>query len=170
MFLYESVFELIGLSIIVGLGATVFMDIWSEFLKRSFGIQPLNYALVGRWTIHCLQGKLSHQSIANAKAKNFEGITGWVVHYITGVIFALTIIFIAQVINMSLLLNPLFVILFGTLTVCFPFFVMQPCFGMGIAASKMPKANIARLKSIGAHVSFGFGLYLTLLCLSLFYT
>jgi hypothetical protein len=36
---------------------------------------------------------------------------------------------------------------------------MQPCLGFGIAASKTPKPNIARLRSLIAHFVFGLGLY-----------
>ncbi|WP_200890417.1 DUF2938 domain-containing protein [Pseudoalteromonas luteoviolacea] len=169
MYLEEGMLQMIGLSIIAGLGATVFMDIWSECLKRIFGVQSLNYGLVGRWVLHCLQGEIFHRNIMSAKPKNLEGVVGWIAHYLIGVLFALSFIFLTHMVSSSLL-NPWLAIFFGTLTVCFPFFVMQPCFGMGIAASKVPRANIARLKSLGAHTSFGVGLYLTLLCISIFYT
>ena len=36
---------------------------------------------------------------------------------------------------------------------------MQPSFGLGIAASKTPHPNKARLKSLMTHTVFGVGLY-----------
>jgi hypothetical protein len=44
-------------------------------------------------------------------------------------------------------------------TVVFPFFIMQPSFGLGMAASKTPKPTQARLKSLVTHAVFGVGLY-----------
>jgi hypothetical protein len=37
--------------------------------------------------------------------------------------------------------------------------MMQPGMGAGIAASKTPNPNAARLRSILAHTAFGIGLY-----------
>ncbi|HAT86415.1 MAG TPA: DUF2938 domain-containing protein, partial [Rhizobiales bacterium] len=54
---------------------------------------------------------------------------------------------------------------FGVATVIAPYFIMQPCLGAGIAASKTPAPNIARLKSLVAHSTFGIGLWLTALIL-----
>jgi hypothetical protein len=36
---------------------------------------------------------------------------------------------------------------------------MQPAFGLGVAASKTPNPNKARLKSLMTHTVFGVGLY-----------
>ena len=47
-----------------------------------------------------------------------------------------------------------------------PWLVMQPSFGLGIAASKAPKPTQARLKSLMTHTVFGIGLYLWGLLLS----
>ena len=48
---------------------------------------------------------------------------------------------------------------FGIATVLVPFFTMQPAFGLGVAASKTPNPNKARLKSLMTHTVFGVGLY-----------
>jgi hypothetical protein len=37
---------------------------------------------------------------------------------------------------------------------------MQPAFGLGVAASKTPNPNKARLKSLVTHSVFGVGLYI----------
>ncbi len=42
-----------------------------------------------------------------------------------------------------------------------PYFVMMPGMGMGIAASRTPKPNVARLMSVVGHSVFGIGMYLT---------
>jgi Protein of unknown function (DUF2938) len=40
-----------------------------------------------------------------------------------------------------------------------PFFIMQPGLGAGIAASRTPKPNASRLRSVVSHFVFGVGLY-----------
>lgn len=42
-----------------------------------------------------------------------------------------------------------------------PFFLMQPAFGLGVAASKTPNPTVARFRSLRAHAVYGLGLYLT---------
>jgi hypothetical protein len=41
-----------------------------------------------------------------------------------------------------------------------PFLILQPGMGRGIAASKTPQPNVARLNTLITHLSFGVGLYL----------
>jgi hypothetical protein len=57
-------------------------------------------------------------------------------------------------------------LLYGIVTVVFPFFILQPSFGLGVAASKTPKPAQARLKSLATHSVFGIGLYLCALIVS----
>ena len=59
-------------------------------------------------------------------------------------------------------------ILIGIVTVVAPFFIMQPGMGLGIAASKTPKPNIARIRSLLTHFIYGIGLYLSALLLKTF--
>jgi hypothetical protein len=53
-------------------------------------------------------------------------------------------------------------------TVAAPFFVMQPAFGLGIAASKTPNPTQARLHNLLTHTVYGFGLYLSAWIVSFF--
>lgn len=146
--------------VLLGIGATVFMDLWALFLKVSFGIPSLNYGLVGRWIGHILKGKWFHKAISESSPIKAELSLGWVMHYLIGVVFAYVFVLIF---GMGWLQNPTLLpaLIFGLGTVVFPFFFMQPCFGMGIAASKLPTPNVARFRSLMAHGSFGFGLYIS---------
>jgi hypothetical protein len=49
---------------------------------------------------------------------------------------------------------------FGVVTVSMPFFIIQPAFGLGFAASKTSNPAQARVRSLMNHSVFGFGLYL----------
>jgi len=57
-------------------------------------------------------------------------------------------------------------LLFGVGTVLVPFLLMQPAFGLGIAASRAPNPTQARLRSLMAHTAFGVGLYVSAVGLS----
>jgi hypothetical protein len=152
-------------AVAVGLGATLTMDLWNLFLKRTFSIPSLNYCLLGRWVRHMPGGTLRHASITAAPQKPLECTVGWIAHYTIGVVFALAFVVFT---SGDWLARPtvLPALLYGVCTVVFPFFIMQPSLGLGIAASRTPKPTQARLKSIVTHFVFGVGLYVCALGVS----
>jgi hypothetical protein len=149
----------------IGIGATLIMDLWNLFLKRTFSIPSLNYCLLGRWLLHMPGGTLRHASITAAPPKSFECTVGRIAHYTIGVVFALVLVVLA---SGDWLARPTLLpaLLYGIGTVLFPFFIMQPSFGLGIAASRTPKPTQARLKSLVTHTVFGVGLYVCALGVS----
>lgn len=148
--------------IIIGAGGTFIMDIWALLLKRVFNVQGLNYAMVGRWIGHFPQGKFVHKNITTSKPIVGEAIIGIMAHYAIGVVFAAGLVFS---IGVSWVEKPSIVpsIATGLITLSFPLLLMQPCFGMGIAASNTPQPHIAQMKSLMAHLIFGVGLYISAL-------
>lgn len=163
----NEIISFIAFGVIVGIGATVSMDLWALFL-RIFKIQSLDYGLLGRWVGHLPQGQYFHQNIARAVPIKAEKIIGWLAHYGIGIFFSFLHLFIfgfQWAASPSLL--PALATGLGTLAA--PLFILQPAFGLGIAAMKTPRPNIARLKSFAAHLVFGIGLYLSALgCVYLF--
>ena len=145
-------------AVAIGIGATLVMDLWNLFLKRAFGIPSLNYCLLGRWLGHMPAGTIRHASIAASPEKPFECKVGLAAHYTIGVVFGLVFVSLA---SGDWLLRPTLLpaLLFGLATVVFPFFIMQPSFGLGVAASRTPNPGQARLKSLATHTVFGLGLY-----------
>lgn len=142
----------------IGVGATLIMDAWNLFLKRVFGVQSLNFCLLGRWVGHMPSGIVKHRSIAAAEPKPFECVIGWLAHYSTGVTLAVGFVLLA---SSDWLARPTLLpaLSYGIVTVVFPFFVLQPSFGLGMASSRTPNPAQARLKSLMTHTVFGVGLY-----------
>jgi uncharacterized membrane protein YagU involved in acid resistance len=103
-------------------------------------------------------GTVVHASIAAAPRQPFECAVGWIAHYTIGVVFALLFVVVTSGDSLA---RPtvLPALLYGLGTVVFPFFIMQPSLGLGIAASRTPKPTQARLKSLVTHTVFGVGLY-----------
>jgi hypothetical protein len=152
---------------LIGIGATAVMDLYSIFLKRFFGVLPLDYKLFGRWLGHLPSGRFAHESIFQASPVQGELIIGWCAHYLIGITFAALLLAIwgLEWAHSPSLFPALFI---GIVTIVAPFFILQPGMGAGIAASKTPQPNIARLKSLGAHSAYGFGLYFAALLTAMF--
>jgi hypothetical protein len=128
------------------------------FLKYVFKVAPANICLVGRWLRYMPEGIFRHSTIVSAPKKSGECAAGWLAHYTIGVTFVGAFFSIA---GDEWLQRPTLVpaLLFGVATVLAPFFIMQPAFGFGFAASKAANPKQARVRSLMNHLAFGFGLY-----------
>jgi hypothetical protein len=151
--------ELLPSAAAIGIGATMFMDLWAVLQNRLFNVRSLDYALLGRWLGHLMRGRLRHDAIAHAPPIAAERIIGWSAHYAIGVVFAALLLMIWGVRwAHEPTLAP--ALLTGIATIVFPLLVLQPAFGAGVAASRMPRPNLQRLRSLVTHTIFGLGLYL----------
>jgi Protein of unknown function (DUF2938) len=153
--------EFVLRTILIGVGATLVMDVWA-LLLRQVGIPSLNFAFLGRWIGHLRQGRWMHQSIARATPVRGELLIGWCAHYSIGITFAallLSTFSLRWARSPSLL--PALVI--GVVTVLAPLLVLQPAMGAGIASSNTPTPLFNSIKSVVTHTVYGFGLYLAAL-------
>lgn len=152
--------EFIQCAVLIGAGATLVMDLWALGIKRCFGIPSLNFAMVGRWIGHLPRGRVRHENIARSEPVRGETPLGWAAHYGIGIVFAAMLL---AIVGLPWTRQPTLApaLLFGVLSVAAPFFILQPGMGAGIAASKTPHPNTARLRSLMAHAVFGVGLYVT---------
>ena len=75
-------------AILIGAGATAFLDLWSAARSRIFGAPKPDYALVGRWLGHLARGQFLHDAIARSAPIGGERPIGWIAHYATDVAFA----------------------------------------------------------------------------------
>jgi hypothetical protein len=148
-----------GLGVVaIGVGATAVMDAWMMVRARAFGVPAPDYGLVGRWIGHMPRGRFRHDRIAAAGPIRHERLLGWAVHYLTGIVFATVLFMLA---GPGWLKQPSIgiALAIGFGTVAFPFLLMQPGMGAGVAASRAPRPWNARLQSVITHAVFGFGLY-----------
>ncbi|SEG82762.1 DUF2938 domain-containing protein [Bosea lathyri] len=154
--------EFIVRAVLIGIGATVLLDIWAQFLKRVFGLGAPNWAMVGRWFAHMARGRFMHEDIARAEPVPNELAIGWIAHYLVGILFAAIVLAIW---GLGWAHSPTFLpaLIVGLATVGCGWFILQPGMGAGIAASKRPNANQLRMLNIIGHTVFAVGLYGTAL-------
>lgn len=149
---------------LIGIGATAVMDLWLLLLQR-FGVPTLNFAFIGRWAGHLLQGQLAHRAIARAEPVKGERAVGWLVHYSVGIAFAVLLVLLqGPGWTQQPTLAP--AVCVGIATVLMPLLVMQPAMGAGFASSKTATPLKNCLRSLANHTVFGLGLYLSALLLA----
>ena len=146
-------------AVAIGVLATASMDLWAGLLWRCCRVASLDLALLGRWIGHFPSGRFRHAAIGRAEAVRHERTLGRLAHYAIGVTFAALLLFItgADWLRQPTLL-PALAVSWGTLAA--PWLVMQPAMGAGIASSRAPRPNAARLRSVATHTIYGIGLYL----------
>ena len=145
-------------AVLVGAIATATTDLWSVLRARLLDIPAPNWGLVGRWFAHMAAGTFRHDRIAAAPAVKGERLIGWTVHYLAGIAFAAVLL---AVWGLDWARQPTLgpALIVGIGSVAAPFLLMQPGMGAGIAASRTPRPNAARLQSLVTHAVFGVGLY-----------
>lgn len=112
------------------------------------------------------RGRFRHERIATAEPVRGERAIGWTAHYLIGIVFAGALLAIC---GLAWARQPTLApaLTLGIATVAAPFLLMQPGMGAGIAASRTPQPNSARLQSLITHAISGLGLYAAALILNL---
>ena len=142
----------------VGIGATLFLDLWA-LARHRLGQAPLpDYGLVGRWFAYMPRGRFRHDAIGAVPAVAGERLIGWAAHYAIGIAFAAVLLAIC---GLEWLQQPALgpALIVGVSTVAAPFLLMQPGMGAGFFASRTPRPGPARIRSLVTHTVFGVGLY-----------
>jgi len=143
---------------LIGAGATAFMDVCALLRHWLRGTSLPDYGLVGRWCYHVAHGRFHHASIVAAARVRGERVIGWSVHYLVGIAFAFTLLVLWGIEwARRPTVGPALIV--GVGSVAAPFLVMQPAMGAGIASRRTPHPAAARLRSVVAHAFFGVGLY-----------
>lgn len=150
--------------ILIGIGGTIAMDIWAVVLWKVFGQNAPNWAPVGRWFWHLGDGKVFHDSIANAEPYANEQALGWFSHYAVGIVYGIAL---ALFMGPAWLAVPTFLpaFIWGIITVGAGWFLLQPGLGVGWAASKTPNPNKVRALNLAGHTVFALGMWATALLL-----
>ena len=150
--------ELLLKGIVIGIGATVLMDLWAVFLWKAARQARPNWAPVGRWFWHLKNGTIFHDDISSAEPYAHELALGWIGHYAVGILYGVILALLA---GPAWFAAPTFLPawILGIVTVGAGWFLLQPGLGIGFAASKLPNANTVRILNLVSHTVFALGLY-----------
>ena len=145
-------------TLVIGLGATAFMDLWAAARKWLLGVPSSDYGLVGRWLGYLPRGRFRHDPIGASPPLRGERVIGWTAHYLIGIVFAGLLLAIW---GLDWACRPTIgpALIVGVGSVAAPFLLMQPGMGNGIAASRTPRPGAVRVRSLVTHGIFGIGLY-----------
>lgn len=151
-------FDIFWRGLLIGIGATMLMDIWAVVLWKLFGQKAPNWAPPGRWVWHLRHGKVFHDDISAAAPYAHEQALGWVFHYAVGALYG---VILALIVGLSWFSAPTFLPawILGIVTVGAGWFLLQPGLGIGWAASKTPNPAKVRALNLVAHTVFAAGLY-----------
>ena len=142
----------------MGIAATVAIDLWATLANRMLGWPRTNWGMVGRWIGHMRDGQFTHISIGSTPPIAHEAILGWTFHYVVGCIYAALYLVYASLAQKGQV-TLVSAVVFGLVTILSPWLLMQPALGLGICASKAPRANLVRLQNLIIHTIFGLALY-----------
>jgi hypothetical protein len=156
--MYETIpIEAVRDAVLIGAGATAFLDIVSVARSWLTSTAMPDYGPVGRWLLYLPRGQFFHAAISKSVPIAGERTFGWIAHYGIGIGFAVVLLFIWPDFTRAPAFIPALIVGIGS--VAAPFLLMQPGMGAGFFASRTPNPTAARLRSLTTHTIFALGLY-----------
>ena len=158
--------QVVLFSIVIGVIATICMDVWQVFLRIVARIPSTDWRTVARWFGYMLQGKFVHEHIENTLPIKNELPLGWFAHYAVGITYSFIFLLMSYY---GGYFEPVLAstLAFGLITLVIPWFIVQPAVGMGLMASKAEKTPLVIAYNVLSHTAFGLGMYLGLISLNI---
>ena len=150
----------IGKWIVVGIFATLTMDLGGTFLRRIGLIAGLDPRLIGRWFASLAGGHPFHRSILDAPPVRGELAVAFVCHYAIGVSLALIFYAVqtALPLRISAAAEAALALGYGMLTNALPYLIMYPAMGFGVLGLAAPRDLLLTRSAFALHVLYGAGL------------
>ena len=145
-------------SILLGILATLTMDILSAASVKLRFLAPLPPRLMGRWFASVARGQLFHHDIGQVTPINYEMAIALPVHYAIGVTLALAYWLATSALGLSPR-NPFIALSFGLTTNVLPWLVMFPAMGYGWFGAQGPPGTRLFVSSLINHCFYGVGLW-----------
>ncbi len=143
---------------IVGVAATVTMDVLGSFARRLGLAAGAQGQWVGRWYLGIARGQFVHSNIAAAPELAGEKRAALVGHYVIGIVLAIFYVVGASLLGISpgLFLAALG---YGLATCVFPWFLVFPSLGFGVLGRKGPAELRLFTAIVMNHLFYGLGLW-----------
>jgi hypothetical protein len=150
--------ETIVFGFLVGIAATVTMDVLSSASRKIGLTVGAKGQWVGRWYLGIVQGHFVHSNIAVAPEQPGEKRAAQVGHYVIGIVLA--VFYVAGTGWLGVSPGTFLVALgYGLATTVFPLFLVYPALGFGVFGLKGPPELKPFTSSVINHLFYGFGLW-----------
>jgi len=144
--------------VLVGVAATVTMDVLGSVARRVGLAAGAKGQWVGRWYLGIARGQFVHSDIAAAPERAGEVRAALVGHYVIGIVLAVVYVVGAGLLGVSPA-TFLVAIGYGLATCVFPWFLVLPALGFGLFGRKGPPELRLFTSSVLNHLFYGFGLW-----------
>lgn len=142
--------------LVTGLSGATAADFGRAAYQWVTGFPPVNWSVTGRWFLMVLGGQPYVPDIGAAPSLPNELLAGHLAYYTIAVVFAGVYLTLLKLMRREpTLWNGL---LFGWVTMVFPFLVQMPLMGMGVLASAAATPGLIIGRTLVHHSSFGLGL------------
>ena len=145
-------------NMLIGILATLTMDILTGVSTKLRLIAPLSARLIGRWFAGVGRGQLLHSDIGQVAAIKQEMAIAVTVHYAIGLTLALIYLFVSASLGLASR-NPITALGFALCTNIFPGLLMFPAMGYGWFGSHGPADTRLLPSSLITHCFSGVGLW-----------
>jgi len=142
--------------LVTGLAGATAADIGRTIYQWATGFPPVNWSVTGRWFLMVLQGQPYVPDVGTAPSLPHELIAGHAAYYTISVAFAAAYLTLLKATKREPSLWSGLV--FGWVTMAFPFLVQMPLMGMGVLASATSMQGLIIGRTLVHHSSFGLGL------------
>ena len=146
-------------NVLLGIIATVTMDVLSVAAIKLRLIAPLPPHLIGRWFASVARGQVLHGDIAQVSPIQHEMAVAVPVHYAIGVTLALTYLLACSTLGLSPR-SPVTALVFALCTNLLPWLLMFPAMGYGWFGTHGPPGTRLFFSSLVTHCFYGLGLWL----------
>ena len=144
--------------VLIGIIATLTMDVLSGAAIKLQLISPLPPRLIGRWFASVARGQPLHHDIGQVTPVNYEMAIALPMHYAIGVTLALAYWLLTSALGLSPR-NPFTALSFGLTTNALPWLVMFPAMGYGWFGAQGPPGTRLFVSSLINHCFYGLGLW-----------
>ena len=145
-------------SVLIGILATITMDVLSITALKLGLIAFLPPRLTGRWFASLARGQFLHSDIGRVPPINYEMAIALPMHYIVGITLALLYLLLVSALRLSPR-NLITVLAFALCTNVLPWLLMFPSMGYGWFGTHGPQGTRLFMSSLVTHSFYGIGLW-----------
>ena len=145
-------------SVVVGILATITMDICSFTALKLGWIAFLPPRLTGRWFASMARGQFAHADIAQAPPIQHEMTVAVPMHYLVGITLALLYLLASSALGFSSR-NLIAALGFALCSTLLPWLLMFPAMGYGWFGKHGPQGTRLFMSSLVTHSFYGIGLW-----------